>query len=197
MTDPLASKRGTSAKLAVQVDGAGQSLSGVFNPLTPGLHPLNAQYWLIMATGNEHVDTSDFGMKRGSAKFTNLGESAVALINRCILIERWGNQEREKLSAYVAGKQNEILRQKFIMNARKKRIADITMWCEQQGLKLPDELTEEIAASKTNKRYAIAVEDKRLGRIALDHPVEQSRSKFLEENLLLASARSWTPTLRI
>lgn len=154
-------KRGADGKFGAKTSVIDKS--GVFNPFTPGLHPLNAQYSLMMAIGNEHIDASDFGMKRGSAKFTNLRESAVALINRCILIERWANQEREKLSAYVAGKQNEILRQKFIMSAQKKRIADITEWCDQQGLKLPDELTTEIASPKTTKRYAIALDDKRLG----------------------------------
>jgi len=152
--------RGTDGKFGAKTSVIDKS--GVFNPFTPGLHPLNAQYSLMMAISNEYVDAKDFGMKRTSPKFASIKESAVALINRCIAIERWANQEREKLSLYISGKQNEILRQKIIMSAQKKRIEDITEWCEQQGLKLPDELTEEIAAPKTTKRYAIALEDKRL-----------------------------------
>lgn len=136
--------------------------SEVFNPFLPGLHPLNAQYSLMMAISNEYEDAKDFGMKRASPKFASIKESAVSLINRCIMIERWANQEREKLSLYISGKQSGILRQKTIMSAQKKRIADITEWCDQQGLKLPDELTGEIASPKTTKRYAIALEDKRL-----------------------------------
>jgi hypothetical protein len=158
--------------------------NGVFDPSTPGLHPLNAKYAVLQAMHEGKITAKHLNMQRLGSRYSEIISAATAWVNRGIQIERWQNQERKNMSLREGVLKHEVAAGQDVQQQQTDVIDALKQFIRDNGLVVPPHLDTSIATRKKLPRWLTPKDDKRerrnmvgkgLSRPVLQHTARRKR----------------------